>query len=167
MEGHGIRIDPAALASMSEDMDAQIRGLEKRIWELAGFEFNINSPLQLAEVLFDRLNLATAGRRSKAKARSTAADVLAELALLHELPRQVIEYREVAKLKSTYVDSLPKLIEPATGRLHTRLSQTVAATGRLSSSDPNLQNIPVRSELGREIRAAFVAEPGWTLISAD
>ncbi len=118
-------------------------------------------------MIFDKLNLATAGRRSKAKARSTAADVLAELALLHELPRKVIEYREIAKLKSTYVDALPKLIEPATGRLHTRLSQTVAATGRLSSSDPNLQNIPVRSELGREIRAAFVAEAGWTLLSAD
>ena len=167
METHGIRIDPAALASMSEDMDKQIRALEKRIWELAGFEFNVNSPTQLAEVLFDKLNLATAGRRSKAKARSTAADVLTELALLHELPGKVIEYREIAKLKSTYVDSLPKLIEPATGRLHTRLSQTVAATGRLSSSDPNLQNIPVRTELGREIRAAFVAEPGWTLLSAD
>ena len=152
---------------MSESMETEIRALEKRIWELAGSEFNVNSPPQLAEILFDKLNLATAGRRSKAKARSTAADVLAELALLHELPRKVIEYREIAKLKSTYVDALPKLIEPSTGRLHTRLSQTVAATGRLSSSDPNLQNIPVRSELGREIRAAFVADPGWTLLSAD
>jgi DNA polymerase-1 len=167
METHGIRVDPAALATMSEEMETEIRALEKRIWELAECEFNVNSPPQLAEILFDKLNLATAGRRSRAKARSTAADVLAELALLHELPRKVIEYRELAKLKSTYVDALPKLIEPATGRLHTRLSQTVAATGRLSSSDPNLQNIPVRSKLGREIRAAFAAEPGWTLLSAD
>jgi len=167
METHGIRVDPAALATMSEEMETEIRVLEKRIWELAECEFNVNSPPQLAEILFDKLNLATAGRRSRAKARSTAADVLAELALLHELPRKVIEYRELAKLKSTYVDALPKLIEPATGRLHTRLSQTVAATGRLSSSDPNLQNIPVRSKLGREIRAAFAAEPGWTLLSAD
>jgi DNA polymerase I len=167
MEKHGIRIDPAALAAMSATMETQVRALEKCIWDLAGFEFNVNSPTQLAEVLFDKLNLATAGRRSKAKARSTAADVLAELALLHDLPRKVIEYREIAKLKSTYVDALPKLIDPATGRLHTRLGQTVAATGRLSSSDPNLQNIPVRSELGREIRAAFTADPGWTLLSAD
>ncbi len=167
METHGIRVDPAALATMSVEMETEIRALEKRIWELAECEFNVNSPPQLAEILFDKLNLATSGRRSRAKARSTAADVLAELALLHELPRKVIEYRELAKLKSTYVDALPKLIEPATGRLHTRLSQTVAATGRLSSSDPNLQNIPVRSKLGREIRAAFAAEPGWTLLSAD
>ncbi len=167
MEKHGIRVDPKALAAMSDSMETEIRALEKRIWELGGTEFNVNSPQQLAEILFDKLNLATTGRRSRAKARSTAADVLSELALLHELPRKVIEYREIAKLKSTYVDSLPKLIEPSTGRLHTRLSQTVAATGRLSSSDPNLQNIPVRSELGREIRAAFVADPGWTLLSAD
>ena len=145
----------------------EIRALEKRIWELAGSEFNVNSPPQLAEVLFDKLNLSSSAKRGRARARSTAADVLAELALLHELPRKVLEYRELAKLKSTYVDALPPLIEPATGRLHTRFSQTGAATGRLSSSDPNLQNIPVRTELGRQIRAAFVAEPGWTLLSAD
>src|SRR6185295_12308965 len=128
---------------------------------------NVNSPQQLAEILFDKMNLAPAGRRSRGKARSTAADILADLALVHELPRRVLEFRELAKLKSTYVDALPPLIEPATGRLHTRLSQTGAATGRLSSSDPNLQNIPVRTELGRRIRAAFVAQPGWTLLSAD
>jgi DNA polymerase-1 len=113
------------------------------------------------------MNLAPSAKRGRARSRSTAADVLAELGLLHELPRKILEYRELAKLKSTYVDALPKLIEPATGRLHTRLNQTGTATGRLSSSDPNLQNIPVRSELGRQIRAAFVAEPGWTLLSAD
>jgi DNA polymerase-1 len=167
IEQRGIRVDPSALQSMSAAMESEIRTLEKRIWELSGTEFNINSPQQLAEILFDKMSLAPAGRRSRARARSTAADVLAELALTHELPRRVLEYRELTKLKSTYVDALPKLIESSTGRIHTRLSQTGAATGRLSSSDPNLQNIPIRSELGRQIRAAFVADPGWTLLSAD
>jgi DNA polymerase-1 len=167
MERHGIRVDPAALATMSASMENEIRTLEACIWELAGTAFNINSPPQLAEILFDKLNLAPAAKRSRARSRSTAADILTELALLHELPRKVLEYRELAKLKSTYVDALPPLIDPATGRLHTRFSQTGAATGRLSSSDPNLQNIPVRTELSRQIRAAFIAEPGWTLLSAD
>ena len=167
MEDHGIRVDPAALAAMSATMESEIRALERCIWELAGVEFNINSPPQLAEILFDKMNLAPSAKRGRARSRSTAADVLNELALLHELPRKVLEYRELAKLKSTYVDALPPLIEPGTGRLHTRFSQTGAATGRLSSSEPNLQNIPVRTELSRQIRAAFVAEPGWTLLSAD
>ena len=167
MEGHGIRVDPEALALMSGAMEKEIRALEGCIWELAGCEFNINSPPQLAEILFDKLNLAPSGKRGKARARSTAADVLNELALLHELPRKVLEYRELAKLKSTYVDALPPLIEPGTGRLHTRFSQTGAATGRLSSSEPNLQNIPLRTDLSRQIRAAYVAEPGWILVSAD
>ena len=167
MERHGVRVDPFALASMSASMENEIRALERRIWELAGSEFNINSPPQLAEILFDKLNLAPSAKRGRARARSTAADVLTELALLHELPRKVLEYRELAKLKSTYVDALPPLIEPETGRLHTRFSQTGAATGRLSSSEPNLQNIPVRTELSRQIRAAFIPEPGWTLLSAD
>ena len=167
VEKHGIRVDPAALQNMSATMEGEIRTLERRIWELSGTEFNVNSPQQLAEILFDKMNLAPSAKRSRARARSTAADVLADLALVHELPRRVLEYRELAKLKSTYVDALPRLIEPSTGRLHTRLSQTGTATGRLSSFDPNLQNIPVRSELGRQIRAAFVAEPGWTLLSAD
>ncbi len=167
MERHGVRVDPAALAAMSATMESEIRALEQRIWELAGSEFNVNSPPQLAEILFDKLNLQPSARRGRAKARSTAAEILGELALLHELPRKVLDYRELAKLKSTYADALPKLIHPRTGRLHTSFSQTGTATGRLSSSDPNLQNIPVRTELGREIRAAFVAEPGWTLLSAD
>ena len=167
MERHGVRVDPEALAAMSGAMEGEVRALERQIWSLAGSEFNINSPPQLAEILFDKLNLQPQAHRGRAKARSTAAEILEELALTHELPRKVLEYREVAKLKSTYVDALPKLIHPRTGRLHTSFSQTGTATGRLSSSDPNLQNIPVRTELGRQIRAAFVAEPGWTLLSAD
>jgi DNA polymerase-1 len=166
MERHGVRIDRKALAKMSTTMERDIRALEKTIWDLAGSEFNLKSPQQLAEILFDKMNLQLGGRR-RSKPRSTAADVLEELALLHELPRKVLEYREISKLKSTYVDALPKLIHPETGRLHTSFSQTGAATGRLSSSDPNLQNIPVRTELGRAIRAEFIADPGYTLLSAD
>jgi DNA polymerase-1 len=166
MERDGVRVDRKALDAMSLTMEREIRSLEKAIWKLAGSEFNVNSPQQLAEILFDKMGLTLGGRR-RGKPRSTAADVLEELALLHELPRKVLEYRELTKLKSTYVDALPKLIHAETGRLHTSFSQTTAATGRLSSSDPNLQNIPVRSELGRQIRAAFVASPGNTLLSAD
>jgi DNA polymerase-1 len=167
MERHGVRVDPKALEEMSATMEEEVRARERKIWELAGYEFNVNSPQRLAEVLFDKLNLPMPRKYGRGKVRSTAAEVLEELALVHELPRQVIEYREVAKLKSTYVDALPRLIHPETGRLHTSFDQTGTATGRLSSSDPNLQNIPVRTELGRKIRAAFVAEPGWTLLSAD
>ena len=167
MERAGVRVDPKALETMSNAMEKEVRRLEKEIWELAGTEFNVNSPTQLAEILFDKLNLQPPARRGKGKVRSTAADILEEMAGQHALPVKVIEYREIAKLKSTYVDALPKLIHPETGRLHTSFSQTGTATGRLSSSDPNLQNIPVRSELGREIRAAFVAEKGNILLSAD
>jgi DNA polymerase-1 len=167
MERTGIRVDPQALEKMSHSMEKEVRRLEKEIWKLAGSEFNVNSPTQLAEILFDKLNLQVPSRRGRGKVRSTAAEILEELSDQHELPRKVIEYREIAKLKSTYVDALPKLIHPDTGRLHTSYSQTGTATGRLSSSDPNLQNIPIRTELGREIRAAFVAEPGKVLLSAD
>jgi DNA polymerase-1 len=166
MEAAGVRVDKKELDIISTKAQEEISRLEKCIYELAGFEFKINSPQQLAEVLFDKLNLQPP-RRSRAAARSTAAEVLDELSLLHELPRRVLEYREIAKVKSTYADALPRLIHPATGRLHTRFSQTGTATGRLSSSNPNLQNIPVRTELGREIRAAFVASPGRLLLSAD
>jgi DNA polymerase-1 len=167
IERIGIRVDPKELETMSQSMEKEVRRLEKEIWELAGSEFNVNSPTQLAEILFDKLNLQTSPRRGKAKARSTAADILEELSGQHPLPAKIIEYREIAKLKSTYVDALPKLIHPETGRLHTSFSQTGTATGRLSSSDPNLQNIPIRTELGRQIRAAFVAEKGKILLSAD
>ena len=167
IERAGIRVDPKALDAMSVAMEKEVRRLEKEIWEMAGFEFNVNSPTQLAEVLFDKLNLQPPVRRGRGRVRSTAVDILEDLAAQHPLPAKIIEYREIAKLKSTYVDSLPKLINRATGRLHTSFSQTGTATGRLSSSDPNLQNIPIRTELGRQIRAAFVAEPGMILLAAD
>lgn len=167
MERAGVRVDPETLGTLSESMEKEVRRLEKEIWDLAGNEFNVNSPIQLAEILFDKLNLEVAAKRGRAKARSTAVEILEELSAKHPLPRKIIEYREVAKLKSTYVDSLPKLIHGESGRVHTSISQTVAATGRLSSSDPNLQNIPIRTELGRQIRAAFVAEKGRILLSAD
>jgi len=167
IERNGIRVDPNELDKMSRSMEKEVRRLEKEIWKMARSEFNVNSPTQLAEILFDKLNLQPNTRRGKAKARSTAADILEELSAQHPLPAKIIEYREIAKLKSTYVDALPKLVHPETGRLHTSFSQTGTATGRLSSSDPNLQNIPIRTELGREIRAAFVAEKGKILLSAD
>jgi DNA polymerase I len=167
VERNGIRVDPRALDAMSLTMEKEVRRLEKEIWELAGVEFNVNSPTQLAEILFDKLNLQAPFKRGRGRVRSTAADVLEDLAEQHAIPGKVIEYREVAKLKSTYVDTLPKLIHRETGRLHTSFSLTGTATGRLSSSDPNLQNIPIRTELGRQIRAAFVAEPGKILLAAD
>ncbi len=166
MEAAGVLVDRKELDLISAKAQDEIARLEQEIHALAGFEFKINSPQQLAEVLFDRLNLQLP-RRTRVKARSTAAEVLDELALIHDLPKKVLEYRELAKLKSTYADALPKLIHPSTGRLHTRFSQTGTATGRLSSSNPNLQNIPVRTALGREIRAAFVASPDHFLLSAD
>src|SRR3989442_4318307 len=167
IERTGIRVDPKELEKMSRSMEKEVRRLEKEIWKLAGLEFNVNSPTQLAEILFDKLNLQPNARRGKTKARSTAPDILEELSAQHPLPAKIVEYREISKLKSTYLDALPKLIHRETGRLHTSFSQTGTATGRLSSSDPNLQNIPIRTELGREIRAAFVAEKGKGLLSAD
>jgi DNA polymerase I len=166
MEAAGVRVDQKELEAISAKAQEEMKRLEKEIYELAGFEFKISSPQQLAEVLFDKLNLQPS-RKTRTKVRSTAAEVLEELALVHELPKKILEFRELSKLKSTYADALPRLIHPATGRLHTRFNQTGTATGRLSSSNPNLQNIPVRTELGREIRAAFVAAPGNSLLSAD
>jgi DNA polymerase-1 len=166
MEAAGVRVNPVELDRISTTTTEEIIKLEKSIYALVGFEFNVGSPQQLAEVLFDKLNLQPP-RRSRTKSRSTAADVLEELARVHELPKKVIEFRELTKLKSNYADVLPRLIHPESGRLHTRFCQTGTATGRLSSSNPNLQNIPIRTELGREIRAAFVAAPGSLLLSAD
>ena len=169
IERAGIRIDTAALAAQAGRLDQELARLAGRIYELAGEEFNINSPKKLSEILFDRLGMRTETirRTTKTKAQSTAFEVLEELALTHELPRLVLEWRSQQKLKGTYIDALPALVNPATGRVHTCFNQAVAATGRLSSSDPNLQNIPIRTEIGREIRRAFVAEPGYVLISAD
>lgn len=167
MEQVGIRIDPEVLQRMSVEMTAQLDDLTRRICAIAGCEFNINSPRQLGEILFDRLNLPRPRKLKASKQYSTAAEVLEELAENYELPRLVLEYRQIAKFKSTYIDVIPQLADPATLRLHTSFNQAGAATGRLSSSNPNLQNIPVRAELGRRIRGAFVTEPGWWFVSAD
>jgi DNA polymerase-1 len=167
MERAGIRIDPAVLAAQSADVERELDLLSRRIFALTEFEFNINSPKQLGEVLFEKLQLPGAKRTGKTRAISTASEVLEELAAAHELPRLVLDWRALQKLKGTYLDALPQLVNPATGRVHTSFNQAVAATGRLSSSDPNLQNIPIRTDLGRKIRRAFVAEPGHVLISAD
>ncbi|HYM10413.1 MAG TPA: DNA polymerase I, partial [Bryobacterales bacterium] len=166
MERAGVRIDPEALKLLSGEMETKLVQLTGEIHRLAGKPFNINSPQQLGKVLFEDLKLPSPGR-SKTKAPSTAAAVLEDLAAEHEIVRLVLDYRQLSKLKGTYVDALPALIDPATGRLHTTFDQCGSATGRLSSSDPNLQNIPIRSELGREIRAAFVPREGWLLLSAD
>jgi len=167
MELAGILIDVAALGALSAEFAAALERLMAEIYALAGMEFNINSPPQLRTVLFERLGISPRGVRRGKTGLSTDVDVLTRLAEQHPLPAKILEYRALAKLKSTYVDTLPALVDPATGRLHTSFNQTVAATGRLSSSDPNLQNIPIRSEEGRRIRAAFVAAPGHRLVSAD
>ena len=167
MERTGIRIEPAALKRLSERMDSDVQRLTREIFELAGKPFNINSPQQLGKVLFEDLNLRAPVKYGKGKTISTAADVLETLAADHEIARKVLEYRQLSKLKGTYVDALPLLIDPSSGRLHTTFNQAGAATGRLSSSNPNLQNIPIKTELGREIRAAFVPNQGWKMVVAD
>ena len=165
MERIGVRIDLAALEKAGGEMEKELARLTDEIYKLAGEEFNINSPSQLGDI-FEKLNFEVA-RKTKTGKISTSADVLEELATKYELPQKIIDYREISKLKNTYVDALPKLIDSRTGRVHTTLNQAVSATGRLSSANPNLQNIPIRSELGRRIRAAFVASPGYQLMSAD
>jgi DNA polymerase-1 len=167
IERAGVKVDVPVLAALGQSMQIELDDLAKRIYAHAGGEFNINSPKQLSEVLFEKMNLQAGKKTGKTRVVSTAQDVLEELALTHEMPGLVLKWRSIQKLKGTYVDSLPTLVNPSTGRVHTTFNQAVAATGRLSSSDPNLQNIPIRTPLGREIRAAFVAEPGFVLISAD
>ncbi len=167
MEEVGIGVDVDALRSASREFAADAQRLEHECYELAGEEFNLNSPAQLREVLFDRLKLPTKGLKKTKSGFSTDADTLEKLATLHAMPRKLLEYRAGAKLKSTYTDALEALIDRATGRLHTTFHQAIAATGRLSSSDPNLQNIPTRSEAGRRIRSAFVPKPGCVFLSAD
>jgi DNA polymerase I len=167
MEQAGVKIDTAALAKMSTELEREIAIQAKDICDLAGCEFNIGSPKQLGDVLFNRLNLPKPVKYGKGRTISTAVDVLETLAEEHPIARKVLDYRQLTKLKSTYVDTLPALINPATGRLHTTFYQAGTATGRLSSANPNLQNIPIRTELGRGIRAAFIAEPGHVLLTAD
>jgi DNA polymerase-1 len=167
IEMAGVRVDVASLMAQSQRVERELASRAARIYELAGVEFNINSPRQLGEVLFEKLQLPALKRTGKTRTASTAVEVLEELALSHELPRLILEWRALQKLKGTYIDALPQLVHPETGRVHTSFNQAVAATGRLSSSDPNLQNIPIRTELGREIRRTFVAAPGHVLISAD
>ncbi|MGE0392327.1 MAG: DNA polymerase I [Vicinamibacterales bacterium] len=167
IERAGIRVDVQALGEQSRVMEQELATATARIHELAGEAFNINSPKQLGEILFEKLQLPALKKTGKTKSASTAVEVLEELALTHEMPRLVLEWRALHKLKSTYVDALPLAVNPATGRIHTSFNQAVAATGRLSSEDPNLQNIPIRTEQGRRIRGAFVADPGHVLISAD
>jgi len=167
MERWGIRVDLQVLEELSRRLGASLAELEREIHQEAGEPFNINSPQQLAAILFERLGYPIIKRTAKTRRPSTGVEVLKELAGRgYRLPALILEYREQSKLKSTYLDALPRQVGPD-GRIHTRFHQTVTATGRLSSSDPNLQNIPVRTELGREVRRAFVAEPGWLLVSAD
>ena len=154
-----VSICPRSQASRQR-IDAELASRSAKIFELAGESFNINSPKQLSVILFDKLQLPTAKRTGKTKVASTAVDVLEDLALTHELPKLILEWRALMKLKGTYIDALPQLVHTRTARVHTSFNQAVAATGRLSSSDPNLQNIPIRTDLGREIRRAFIADPG-------
>jgi DNA polymerase-1 len=165
MEMNGVKVDADLLKDFSKELESQLQQKMDRIHLLADEGFNINSPQQLARILFEKLKLP-AVKKTKT-GYSTDVEVLTRLSLQHELPREVLGYRNLTKLKSTYVDSLPKLIHPETGRVHTSYNQTVTATGRLSSSDPNLQNIPVRAEEGSRIRQAFISEKGWKIASAD
>jgi DNA polymerase I len=167
LERVGVRVDVRALGSQSALVDREMQDLSREIFRQAGGEFNIASPKQLAEILFEKMQLPVLKRTGTTRTASTAVEVLEELALQHDLPRLILDWRGLAKLKGTYIDALPTLVNPETGRVHTQFNQAVAATGRLSSSDPNLQNIPIRTEIGREIRRAFIAEPGHVLVSAD
>src|SRR5690606_19670782 len=167
MECAGIKVDPAELNRLSADFAQRMEGFEKKAHELAGEPFNIGSPKQLGEILFDRMGLP-GGKKGKTGAYATGADILEELAAQgHDLPRVVLDWRQLQKLKSTYTDALLQQINPKTGRVHTCYSISSTNTGRFASNDPNLQNIPIRTEEGRKIRRAFIAEPGHKLISAD
>jgi DNA polymerase-1 len=167
IEARGIAVDRAVLTALGQEFEATASALEAQIYELAGGPFKVQSPQQLREVLFDRLGLSTRGVRRGKTGLSVDAEVLARLAEEHPIAAKVLEHRTLAKLISTYVSGLLPLVDPATSRLHTSFNQTVAATGRLSSSEPNLQNIPIRTPEGRRIRAAFVAPPGTILLAAD
>lgn len=167
MERTGIRVDTDVLRDLSSRLTERIDAIAQKIYDLAGHPFNINSPQQLGKILFEEMGLPSPVKYGKGKVVSTAADVLESLAPAYPVAQHVLDYRQLTKLKGTYIDALPLLIRPETGRVHTTFNQAGAATGRLSSSNPNLQNIPIRTEEGREIRAAFVPEDRWDLITAD
>jgi len=167
MEAAGVGLDTAVLARMSGELETALAALRGELRDLAGVDFNPDSPKQLRDVLFDRLGLRPRRRTAKAGAASTDAATLEELVGEHPIAGRLLEYRELAKLKGTYVDALPRLVHPGTGRVHTRFDPTGAATGRLSSIEPNLQNIPTRTEVGRRVRAAFVPRPGWVFLASD
>jgi DNA polymerase I len=167
MEKTGIRVDTGVLSELSIRLSERIETFAQKIYDLAGHPFNVNSPQQLGKVLFEEMNLPSPVKYGKGKVISTAADVLEGLAAAYPVAQLVLDYRQLSKLKGTYIDALPLLIRHETGRLHTTFNQAGAATGRLSSSNPNLQNIPIRTEEGREIRSAFVPEHGWHLVVAD
>lgn len=168
MESQGVKIDTKALEEYSMKLQKEIENIEKEIYNLAGTQFNIGSPKQLGEVLFDKLKIVDKAKKTKTKQYSTSEDVLSKLVDKHEIVSKILDYRSLTKLKSTYVDVFPKLISEKTGRLHASFNQTVAATGRLSSNNPNLQNIPIRTEQGREIRKAFVTgDKNHILLAAD
>jgi DNA polymerase-1 len=167
MEQTGIRVDTDVLSELSTRLSDRIDSIARRVFEEVGHPFNINSPQQLGKVLFEEMSLPSPVKWGKGKVVSTAADVLESLAPKYPVAQFVLDYRQLTKLKGTYIDALPTLIRPETGRVHTTFNQTGAATGRLSSSNPNLQNIPIRTEEGREIRSAFVPESGWELLIAD
>src|SRR5438093_7335222 len=172
MEYNGIRLDVPLLHRLSQEMGQQLGEIERKIYDLAGKKFNIGSLPQLRKVLFEDLKLPPQRKTGVTGAASTNQESLEKLAALthlpgHELPKKILEQRQIAKLKSTYVDALPAIVNPRTGRVHASFNQTVAATGRLSSSEPNLQNIPIRSEMGGNIRRAFLPEKDWLLLAAD
>ncbi|MFC1491741.1 DNA polymerase I [Nitrospinota bacterium] len=165
MEESGIRLDGDFLEGMGKELETRLESIQTHIHELAGEEFNINSPKQLRVILFEKLNLPVLKKTKTGP--STDIETMERLAVRHPLPQEILNFRQLSKLKNTYIDTLPGLMNPRTGRIHGSFNQTVAATGRLSSSDPNLQNIPIRTDLGREIRRAFLPEEGWKLLSAD
>ncbi len=167
MEYHGVGVDAGALRKLSNELEADLARLEQKIFEQAGVEFNINSPQQLAHILFEKMQLPTGRKTRVTKGFSTSVETLEDLAPIAPIAQFALEYRQLSKLKSAYADSLPELINPATGRIHTSYNQTVASTGRLSSSDPNLQNIPARGEMGKRFRQAFVPAKGFRFLSAD
>ena len=167
MEMNGVRIDTRSLAETSNILTARMEELERRIYELAGERFNIASPRQVGDILFGKLKIIEKPKKTKTGQYVTSEDVLQTLKGKHEIVADILAHRGLKKLLGTYVDALPKLINARTGHIHTSFNQTVTATGRLSSSDPNLQNIPVRGEDGKEIRRAFIPEPGCLFFSAD